>query len=412
MAMVYLAADSKHGRKVALKVLLPEVAASLGAERFLREIRIAAGLVHPNVLPLHDSGEADGLLYHVTPYVEGETLRDKLSRERQLPVDETVRIVREVADALDYAHGEGVVHRDVKPENILLSKGHALIVDFGVARAIGLVGGERLTETGIVVGTPSYMSPEQARGEQIDGRADQYALACVAYEMLGGEPPLSGRTPQVILARRLSESPGSLRVLRETVSPAMDEVVRKALSRIPADRFATAGDFGKAMAAAEAGAVVLTSHDSISVPGLSDSGDPVRSTSRDADRARGSVKLSLWEELKARRVYNVGLVYLATAWVVIEASDVILADFGRPEWHLFVTVVAIAGFPIALVLAWLFEITGSGIRRTAVMDLRETKGRRLAKMPLVSKRALAAVVVLLSLFGLWFVIRRLMQGAG
>ncbi|MFC1531601.1 serine/threonine-protein kinase [Gemmatimonadota bacterium] len=198
MSMVFQARDVRHDRTVAVKVLLPELAASVGAQRFLREIEIAAGLVHPHILPLYDSGEAEGLLYHVTPCVEGETLRDRLKRERYLSIEEAVRITAEVADALDFAHTRDVLHRDIKPENVLLSRRHALITDFGIARAITLGGGERLTETGMAVGTPAYMSPEQARGEAVlDGRSDIYSLACLTYEMLAGEAPLAGRSPAV-----------------------------------------------------------------------------------------------------------------------------------------------------------------------------------------------------------------------
>src|SRR5438093_12093654 len=190
MALVYLAEDLKHHRKVAVKVLRPELAAALGPERFLREIETAAGLNHPHILPLHDSGEAAGWLYYVMPLVEGESLRSRLDRERQLPLAGAPEIAREAADALSYAHRHNVVHRDIKPENILLSSGHALVADFGIARAITAAGGERLTQTGVTVGTPGYMSPEQAAGsEQLDGRSDTYSLACVLYEMLGGDRP-------------------------------------------------------------------------------------------------------------------------------------------------------------------------------------------------------------------------------
>src|SRR5881398_3244428 len=194
MATVYLAQDRKHHRQVGIKVLKPELAAALGPERFLREIETAARLNHPHILPLHDSGEATGLLYYVMPYVEGETLRNRLDRAGQLPVAEAVQIVREVADALSHAHSHDVVHRDIKPENILLEAGHAVVADFGIARAITAAGGEQLTATGLAVGTPAYMSPEQAAGDSVlDGRSDVYALGCVLYEMLAGEPPFTGR---------------------------------------------------------------------------------------------------------------------------------------------------------------------------------------------------------------------------
>lgn len=252
MATVYLAEDIRHQRNVALKVLKPELAQAVGAERFLREIVIAAGLHHPHILPLYDSGEADGLLYYVMPYVEGESLRDRLTRERQLPLDDALRIAREVADALSHAHSRGVVHRDIKPDNILLGGGHALVADFGIARAIDVAGAGRLTETGLAVGTPLYMSPEQAAGEkELDGRTDIYSLACVLYEMLAGEPPFTGATAQVIWAKRLSEPVPRVSVVREIVPPGTEAALLKALARTPADRFATAAQFAEALSQAD-----------------------------------------------------------------------------------------------------------------------------------------------------------------
>src|SRR6478752_10416718 len=206
MATVYLAHDLKHDRKVAVKVLRPELAAVLGAERFLAEIRVTANLQHPNLLPLFDSGEAGRFLYYVMPYVEGETLRARLDRERQLPVDETVRLVTLLGNALDYAHAHGVIHRDLKPENILLQSGQPVIADFGIALAVAQAGGARVTETGLSVGTPHYMSPEQAAGDRAaDAHSDQYALGAVTYEMLTGEPPHTGATSQAIIARLMTE---------------------------------------------------------------------------------------------------------------------------------------------------------------------------------------------------------------
>src|SRR5437773_8914525 len=207
MATVFLAQDLKHGRPVALKVLHPELAASLGPERFQREIRMAARLQHPHILTVLDSGEAGGRLWFTMPFIQGESLRDRLNRERQLPVEDALRIAREAADALDYAHQEGIVHRDIKPENILLSRRHALVADFGIARALDAGGAHGLTETGMAVGTPAYMSPEQASGERIlDGRSDIYSLAIVLYEMLAGETPFSGATAQAMIARRFTET--------------------------------------------------------------------------------------------------------------------------------------------------------------------------------------------------------------
>jgi serine/threonine-protein kinase len=251
MATVFLATDRKHGRKVALKVLHPELAASVGHERFLREIRIVAGLTHPRILTLIDSGEADGLLYFVMPYVQGETLKDRIDREGPLPLEDAIRIGREVADALAYAHEQGVVHRDIKPSNILFEAGHAVIADFGVARAVDVAGEAEGTMTGLAVGTPKYMSPEQASGGEVDGRADVYALGCVLWETLTGDAPFDGPTPQAILARKLSDETPSVRTRRRTVPPVVEGVVGKAMASLAADRYATARELERALAAPE-----------------------------------------------------------------------------------------------------------------------------------------------------------------
>src|SRR5437879_4647241 len=252
-ATVYLAHDLKHSRSVAIKVLRPELAAALGAERFLREIEIAARLTHPHILPLHDSGEAKGFLYYVMPFVDGESLRDRLKREPQLPVEEAVRIAREVATALSHAHSQDVVHRDIKPENILLSGGEAVVADFGIARAIVAAGAETLTDTGLAVGTPGYMSPEQAMAQQhIDGRADIYALGCVLYEMLAGHPPFLGTTAQEILARHTLDPVPPLRTIRPELPAAVDRALGRALAKTPADRFATPAAFIEALTQAGA----------------------------------------------------------------------------------------------------------------------------------------------------------------
>ena len=248
MAIVYLAQDLKHRRQVAIKVLRPELAAALGRERFLHEVTTTANLRHPHLLPLFDSGEAGEFLFYVMPFVEGESLRDRLAREKQLPLDDALRITREVADALHYAHTYGVVHRDIKPANILLENGHAVVADFGIARAITAAGSEALTETGLGVGTPLYMSPEQGAGEHMDGRSDQYALGCVLYEMLAGEPPFTGRTAQAILARRLMEPVPPLRTVRESVPVHVEQVINQALSKAAADRFATVRQFAESLA--------------------------------------------------------------------------------------------------------------------------------------------------------------------
>ncbi|MBI1722793.1 MAG: protein kinase [Gemmatimonadetes bacterium] len=251
MATVYLAQDLKHHRRVAIKVLRPELAAVLGAERFLREIEIAAQLSHPHILPLYDSGQVEGLLFYVMPHIEGESLRDRLDREKQLPIEEAVHFAQQVASALDYAHRHAIIHRDIKPENVLIHEGEALVADFGIALAVRAAGGERLTETGLSLGTPFYMSPEQATGDrQLDARSDIYSLGCVLYEMLAGEPPYSGPTAQAVVARILTERPRDLRMLRETVPPALERVVAKALAKLPADRYATAAEFADALSRA------------------------------------------------------------------------------------------------------------------------------------------------------------------
>jgi TolB-like protein/Flp pilus assembly protein TadD len=251
MATVYLAEDLKHGRRVALKVLRPELSPTLGADRFHREIATASRLQHPNILTLHDSGEAAGLLYYAMPYVEGESLRARLIREVQLDTTAAVGIAGDVADALACAHAAGVLHRDIKPENILLTGGHAVVADFGIARAIDAVGADRLTETGLALGTPHYMSPEQASGMRtLDQRSDLYALGCVTYEMLAGEPPFTGPTAQAVLARHSIAPVPCLRTVRSTVSPALEAVVGKALAKVPADRFASASEFKAALSRA------------------------------------------------------------------------------------------------------------------------------------------------------------------
>jgi serine/threonine-protein kinase len=250
MATVYLAHDLKHGRDVALKVLRPEIALALGTDRFLKEIRISSRLDHPHILTLIDSGVSDGFVWYVLPYVRGESLRDRLNREKQLPLEQALLIAAQVAAALDYAHRQGIIHRDIKPENILLHEGEAVMTDFGIALAVREAGGERITETGLSLGTPQYMSPEQAGGDrELDVRSDVYSLAAVVYEMLAGEPPFTGPTMQAVIAKLMKEPPPRLRTVRDSIPQGVDQAVAKALAKVPADRFAGVAEFARALTA-------------------------------------------------------------------------------------------------------------------------------------------------------------------
>jgi serine/threonine-protein kinase len=258
MATVYLATDQKHERPVAVKVLHPELAAALGSERFLREIKLTARLNHPHILPLLDSGEAGGFLFYVMPYVEGESLRDRLDREKQLPIEDALQISREVADALSYAHSHDIVHRDIKPENILLSTGHAVVADFGIARAISAAGGEKLTDTGLAIGTPMYMSPEQAAGsKELDGRSDLYSLGGVLHEMLAGQPPFTGPTVESVIHQHLAVEPPAVTNLRPAVPASVVAALARALAKAPADRFNPVALFAEALGRRESAAVGL-----------------------------------------------------------------------------------------------------------------------------------------------------------
>ncbi|MFN2602559.1 MAG: protein kinase [Gemmatimonadaceae bacterium] len=253
MATVYSARDLRHNRRVAVKVMKPEIAASMGTARFLSEITTAAGLSHPNIVPLHDSGEHRGVVYYVMPHVEGESLRERLNRETKIPVADAVKIISRAAAALDFAHRRGVVHRDIKPENIMLCDGEPLILDFGIAKAITAAAGTSITQTGVALGTPAYLSPEQASGEtQIDGRSDQYSLACTFYEMVAGAAPFNASTPQRVIAMRFTDKPPSLDSAASSASPELSKAVSKAMSLDPVDRFATATDFAKALTDASA----------------------------------------------------------------------------------------------------------------------------------------------------------------
>jgi Tol biopolymer transport system component len=267
MATVYLAHDLRHDRPVALKVLRPELAAVIGAERFLAEIKTTAALQHPHILPLFDSGQADGFLFYVMPLIEGESLRDRLNREHQLPVEDSVRLAKEIGSALDYAHRHGVIHRDIKPENILLHDGAALVADFGIALAVSHAGGNRMTETGLSLGTPGYMSPEQATGERgLDARSDVYSLGCLLYEMLAGEPPHTGPTVQAVIAAVVTKEPTRLSERRRSVPANVDFAVHKALAKLPADRFASADAFVHALNEPATGALSAATFGVVSAP--------------------------------------------------------------------------------------------------------------------------------------------------
>src|SRR4026209_1044495 len=263
MATVYLAQDLKHDRVVALKILHPDLAASLGPDRFLREIKLAARLNHPHILPLFDSGEADSFLYYVMPYVEGESLREKLDREQQLTIDEAVHHGRAIASALDYAHRQNIVHRDIKPENVLLYEGEAMVMDFGIAKAVSAAGSETLTQTGMMVGTPAYVSPEEAAGEtNLDGRSDQYSLACMLYEMLSGERAFTGPTAQAVMAKRFTETAKPLRTLRGSIPESVERAVSKAMSTDTSARYKTAALFAQALGSSS----LTTPTDTTTVP--------------------------------------------------------------------------------------------------------------------------------------------------
>jgi serine/threonine-protein kinase len=270
MATVYLAEDVKHHRKVAIKVLHAELSAILGSERFLKEIELTANLQHPHILPLFDSGSASGLLYYVMPYVDGETLRDRLDRDKQLSIADAVRTASEVADALEYAHSRGVVHRDIKPENILLQNGHALVADFGIALAVQQAGGQRMTQTGLSLGTPQYMSPEQAMGErEIGARSDIYSLGAVTYEMLVGDPPFTGPTAQAIVAKVMTSVPAPPHELRKTIPFAVEDAVLTALEKLPADRFPSAAEFARALSDTTSTSSRTAAHSRASQPAYS-----------------------------------------------------------------------------------------------------------------------------------------------
>ena len=316
MATVYLAQDLKYNRSVAVKVMRPELASTLGADLFLREVEIAARLTHPHILPMYESGEAQGLLYYVMPYVEGETLRDRIKRETQLPVEDALKIAREVAEALACAHERGIIHRDIKPANILLSGGHAMVADFGIARALSTTSTETLTQTGLAVGTPHYMAPEQAMGDRdVDARADIYAVGALLYEMIAGEPPFTGPTPQAIVTRSMTEAPRSLTATRTGLVADVNQVAMKALAKSPADRYSTA----TALATA-----------------LDQALDVTHSGARPVIAQSGPAPLHV-----------LGLFLLASA-AVLAMAYALVHQVGLPQWmFLLAGVLMVAGLPIA-----------------------------------------------------------------
>ncbi len=354
MATVYLAHDLKHDRNVAVKVLRPELAAVVGADRFLTEIKVTANLQHPHILPLFDSGEAQTFLYYVMPYVEGESLRDRLNREKLLPVEDAIAITKEIASALDYAHRHDVIHRDIKPENILLHDGQALVADFGIALAVSTAGGDRLTETGYSVGTPHYMSPEQAAADrELDARSDIYSLGCLTYEMLTGEAPFTGATVDAIIAKRLTETPRSIRTVRDTVPVALDHAVAKALARIPADRYKSAALFSDA---------------------LTTSSGEALATARVATESPGLIALLGYK----RRIANWQLLAAAVVFVVL--AGLVLMDGRGDAPQSLVTrfdLILPSSEPLASASSWTMDISQDGSKLVYVGD-----GSRLYMRPM------------------------------
>ena len=376
MAVVFLALDLKHRRRVAIKVLKPELSAALGSDRFLREIEIAATLQHPHIVPLYDSGQAGSLLYYVMPFVEGESLRQQLAREPQLPLEAALQIAREVGSALQYAHERGIIHRDIKPENIMVSGGHAVVADFGIARALHAANAEQLTMTGMVIGTPQYMSPEQAAGEKVDGRSDQYSLACALYEMLIGQPPFTGLSAHAVIARHSVDPVPSLRVVRQTVPEAVERAIIRAMAKLPADRFASIQGFLDALAS----------------PGITTATAPVPA----GPRPRLGPRLS-WRGMAA---IGIGLTLAASAWWLVAGRP------ARPP-HPGTAVTAVAVLPFQdLASAPDGSYLGEGMTEGLIADLAQVgslkvisgssgsvaQGKELSLVQLASKLGVEAVV--------------------
>lgn len=392
MATVYRAHDIRHDRPVALKVMHQELTDAVGAERFLREIRVTANLQHPHVLPLFDSGEVGGRLFYVMPLVEGERLRDRIRREIQLGITETIKVVRDVASALMHAHESGVVHRDIKPENIMFSGDYAVLTDFGVARAVTQSSDEGLTHRGLAMGSPPYMAPEQMKDSgSVDGRTDVYALGCVMYEMLVGSPPFTGSTAQVIMARHATDPPSPIRSVRQNVPEALEAVVMRCLAKTPADRFAGAGDLVAALDD------VMRSHAAspaatppVGSAGVPASAPPYPTPSAGLHATAGSnfevptgEQGSFLGELKRRNVYQTAVIYLLAAGGAVQFADMAFPTFGLEAYFDFVVMGALLGFPLVIVLAWAYDITTMGVRRatpygggTLAAQLSATAGHR------------------------------------
>ena len=351
MGTVYLARDRKHDRPVAIKTIHPDRTSEEVRTRFEREISITARLQHPHILPLLDSGIAGETLYYVMPLAEGESLRQRLDQQGRLPLEEALQIAREVASALEHAHRHDIVHRDIKPSNIMLVGGSAVVTDFGIAKAIAEAGGEHLTQTGLAIGSPTYMSPEQSTGAlAVDGRSDIYSLGCVLYEMLAGEPPFTGSTPLELIARSIREEAPPLRSKVKGVPPEVERAVHKALAKAPEDRFKTAEAFAQALtggreaAAAQALTAVLSGQEAGS-PGF-------------------------WSELRRRKVYSTGVLYALGAWMLVQVAETTFPYLGLSDQAITAVIVAaIVGFPLALALAWAFDLTRKGIRRTGPVDV-------------------------------------------
>ena len=385
MATVYRARDTRYDREVAVKVLAADYTKSVGHERFLREIDVGAKLQHPNILALLDSGEHEGLLYYVLPFVRGDTIRDRLNRSHQLGIAETIQIGRQVAQALQYAHDQGVIHRDVKPENIMLSGDHAFLVDFGISQA-QLAGEGRITQGGLSVGTPAYMSPEQADQERpVDGRSDIYSLGCVLYEMLSGDPPFRASSTRVLLSRHAKDPPPPLRSVRDTVPVELETTILRCLAKSAADRFERAAEVAKALGQAPQAPPAAT-----------------LAADTEADYDTGAVRSSLFSELKKRKVVHALAAYVVVALAILEFTDYVFGAVGAPAWvSEFLVMASIVGLMVTPVVAWTYNLTRKGLVRVTPtgITMQDLPGARA----MVSRAtlAVAAVIAIAAFAGLY-----------